>query len=389
MPLRFDRAELPTPERTAEGYLRTTAIVARPGVLEYPRPDGTIDRELVTPEVLAESAQGLADRALTLRHPTKDGRPNGVPIRVDKSNVAKFTIGHSRDGIVINEDGSIGVPVTVTHAKGIEAIDGGMRGISPLYDSVIVDAPKIDGKDPVHAVYGRYNKIQTSRVYNSIAICPLGRGGPQCHLRADDSEAVVEIEGGEVHADEDVVAPAVEESAEANATKAALAAILERFGVATVEEAWSKINAEWSELYAKRDALSGLMALLQCDTADAVRAKVEAMMAPPVMRADSVEARAWFHTRAKLHTAAVAAKVPNPDALDDAALRKAIVLARAPILRADESDAYYAAAFDFVPVDHLASLRHDGKPAALRADEAPKKLPASRWDDAFNKPTRS
>lgn len=397
MPLRFDRAELPEPERTAEGYLRTVAIVARPGVLVYPKPDGSEDRELVTADVLAASAQGLADRAMTLRHPTANGKPNGVPLRVSKDNVAKFSIGHSRDGIKVNEDGSIGVPVTITHADGIAAIDGGMRGISPLYDAVVVDAPP----DSVHPTFGRYNKIQTSRTYNSIAIVPLGRGGPQCHLRADDSEANIEIEGGvepEVapapvvappHADE--IPPAPEPSASEAAP--ALAAILKLLGVATVDEAHAKLSTEWMELCAKRDAFHGILGLLSVENAEAAHAKIAAIVVVPEVRADSVEARTWFHGRAKLHAAAVALGMAIPDiaALGDDDLRKHVVLARQPTLRADESPAYYAAAFDMAPpVDHLAPLRLTGKPPELRADAAPPKKSTNPWDEAHRPvPARS
>lgn len=399
MPLRFDRAELPKPERTKEGFLRTVAVVARPGVLVYPKRGGGEVRELVTAEVLAASAQGIADNVLTLRHPLA---ADGTPIRVTKDNADKYSIGHSGGNVVINEDGSIAVPVTITHAKGIEAIDNGMRGVSPLYDVVTVDAPP----GSVHPTFGRYDKIQTSRTYAATtAICPLGRGGPQCHLRADDAEAMIEIEGGdeaapdidaatesaiaasEVRADELPAAVAPEAEPAADLVKAMLAML----GVATVDEAWAKINSEWSELCAKRDALGALLTILQVENAEAAREKLAALTAPPApapeVRADSVEARAWFHRRAKLHAAAIAAKLPDPDAMDDAALRKAVVLARQPSLRADASDAFYEAAFELAaPVDHLAPLRLPGKPAtpAIRADESASKPSTNRWNDAFN-----
>lgn len=440
MPLRFDRAELPAPERTKEGFLRTVAVVARPGVLEYPQKDGTVVRELVTADVLAASAQALGDCVITLRHPTN---PDGTPLRVNKDNASKFSVGHTRETITINEDGSVSVPVTITDAKAIDAIDKGMRGVSPLYDVDTIPAPP----NSVHPTFGRYTHIQTKRTpAGTIAICPLGRGGPQCHLRADDSEAIIEIEGGEAQprADEAAIPPAAtagtareilqaaiarherhmagteptsEPSQQAMmdemraalaampmespgddvpASAKAMAALLNVLGVTTIEEALRKLEAEWGELITKRAALDAMLSLLACDTADAAKAKIAALSAPPsTMRADSVEARSWFHDRSKLHVAAVAAgmTIPEIDALGDDDLRKAVVLKRQPTLRADEAPAYYRAAFDMAPpVDHLAPLRLSGKAApapdvGLRADAAPASpKPASRWDDAFNKP---
>jgi hypothetical protein len=188
--------------------------------------------------------------------------------------------------------------------------------------------------------------------------------------------------------------------------------MLALLGVATIDEAWSKLNSEWAELCAKRDALGGLLTILQVESAEAARAKLAEMTAAVVVvapaavaepivaavatavveavRADSTDARAWFHRRAKLHAAAVALAIPasDIDALDDAALRKRVCLTRQPTLRADADEAYYEAAFDLTPVDHLAVLRLTPKtaPAAIRADSAPTHDP---YDVAFRPRPRS
>ena len=89
--LRFDRAELRKPERTPQGILRVTGRIARAGIYEYRRADGSIRRELKPSEELKTPA-ALAFDALSVTngHPQ---RADGEPEVVTADNVRAYEVG--------------------------------------------------------------------------------------------------------------------------------------------------------------------------------------------------------------------------------------------------------------------------------------------------------
>jgi hypothetical protein len=344
---RHDRGSpLLTPVRTADGFLLVEGVVARPGIYVYRNADGTPRRELVTEQTLRDSASTLGRAPVTNDHPDD--------ANVTPENVQRWGVGDVGDEITIADNGFVRVKMAVRRKDAIDAIEGGKVQLSPGYDV------KLSGKGGEDPIFGRFDDEQTSRRYNHVAIVDAARGGSACAVRSDALDEVVE------------------EAGEAAATAAALTAILARLGVATPQEAQAKIDAEWSKLYAQRDVLNGLLTLLACDNADAARAKIDGMMKPPApMAMDRADGLAWHVARRALDTLAETHGVKNADALADAELRKAIVVAANPEARADGDDAYYDAALAFLPrkSDPFAGLRFDAKGGNDPGPSAPRENP--------------
>lgn len=164
------------PEWTSEGYLKTEAFLARPGIYLY-REDGREVREFVPPEVLHsdESLGSLALKAITLEHP---------PSMLDSSTTADYQIGAVGERIDVHPDGRVRASILVTDENALEEARGWQEqdlvlGTSPGYRVRVDTTP---GEDPT---YGRYDRKQISRTYNHLALTTTPRGGDGVHFRMD------------------------------------------------------------------------------------------------------------------------------------------------------------------------------------------------------------
>lgn len=169
------------PERTPQGFLRLDGVAARVGIQEYPRPNGTIRRELRLPEDVfaATTMSGYEGAPFVDFHPRgKDGKP----IRVTSDNVRQYELGTvtsaKRDGDFVT------ISCVVKDAKTIESIE--RRDMVALSVGYSVDLEETSG---VHPKYGRYDAIQRNMVINHLARVPEGRAGDVAKLRVDELRA--------------------------------------------------------------------------------------------------------------------------------------------------------------------------------------------------------
>ena len=176
---RWDRvqleAQLEPASRTAQGYLRTHAAVAVPGVMEYMDAAGNVTRELVPPEELhnVDSLRSLAGLPVTLQHPDEDVTPD---------NVGSLGVGSMGNDVeILEQSGHVRVLLVLHRRDALDAVEQGMVEVSPGYTTVI---------DPTPGVWNgqAYDAVQTRRRYNHLAIVDQARGGPTVKLRADGDD---------------------------------------------------------------------------------------------------------------------------------------------------------------------------------------------------------
>ncbi len=159
--------------RTDEGYLYGEAVVARTGILEYFE-NGKIIRELVTPEELArtDSIDSLKMKPVTNNHPS-------VTL-LNASNVKQYQVGYTGERVNCN-DGLLVSSLTVTDGEAIREIDSGKRELSCGYTCDLMEESGIwNGQ--------RYDRRQTNRKYNHVAICDLARAGSVASLHLDAAD---------------------------------------------------------------------------------------------------------------------------------------------------------------------------------------------------------
>lgn len=172
-------AQLGPASRTAQGYLRTQAAIAVPGIMEYEDAAGNIVRELISREELhnADSLMSLAGLPVTLGHPDEDVSPENV------GTLGVGTMGN--DVEILEESGHVRILLMVHRGDALQAIEDGTEEVSPGYTTVIDPTP---GE---HPIFGKYDAAQTKRRYNHLALVDEARGGSTVKLRADGARRAV------------------------------------------------------------------------------------------------------------------------------------------------------------------------------------------------------
>ncbi len=185
---RSDRGELRKARKTDEGYLVVDGFIARPGIYRYTLADGSIRRELVTAEVLANK------KSLdTLRlKPVTNGHPNPIdfPDMVTQENIQELSVGSTGQEVTIASDGRPAFTFTVQQADAVADVENGKTCLSPGYQ---VDLVLERGE---HPKFGKFDAKQENRRYNHLALTSNPRGGASVCLRLD---------GAGVRTDEDAV----------------------------------------------------------------------------------------------------------------------------------------------------------------------------------------
>lgn len=157
--------------------LLAEGVLARPGIYLYRRADGSMLRELVPLEVLADSdwLASVGRSTVTLEHP---------PEMLTPDNVQRFAVGDTDGDPFVDDRGFVRIKIAARTAAAIKAIQGGTKvGLSPGYTVDVDDTP---GVDPV---FGAYDSRQIKRSANNHnAICGRPRGGQDCSMRVDAYE---------------------------------------------------------------------------------------------------------------------------------------------------------------------------------------------------------
>lgn len=168
---RFDYSEFQA-TKTDEGFLVDSPIVARVGIQEYRRDDGSIRRELRLPEEVfhPDSLASMRGKPITVDHPATG--------KVTAKDAHRVTVGtvieqgrqdgdHVRTDIVIHSPDSIGE----------------RRELSLGYSTKLDEAP---GE---HPTFGKYDAIQREIRVNHLSVVKRGRAGV-ARLNLDSDEVI-------------------------------------------------------------------------------------------------------------------------------------------------------------------------------------------------------
>lgn len=165
------------------GMMKIPATLSRVGVFNYMSPDGTIRKELRTPEEVfdPESMSSFELVPFVNEHPYAEG---GV---VDSENAKRLTVGTvgsiRRNGMCLD-----GI-VMISDAETIKDVKNGKTALSLGY---------FNGREEKAGVWSdetgkqhTYTHVQHRIRGNHCALVQVGRAGPEARLRLDSADAAV------------------------------------------------------------------------------------------------------------------------------------------------------------------------------------------------------
>lgn len=320
---RFDRGRLRSSVRTDEGYILAEGYIARPGVLEYQQADGSVRRELVPPQELhrTDSLATLARKPVTLEHPKEDG----VPVLVNPDNVEEFEVGDVDGDIEVEKlNGFVKIRMAVRRQDGIEAIDRGIRELSPGYR---VDLEEVSGE---HPEFGRFDAIQRNRRYNHTAITRAARAGAEIQLRADSAMQARPFEKTNtgIYIMPDTLQELLDKTNNDSDD--------DRSDAETFQAAYDELKSQYDALKQKHDELQGQY--------DALKEQVESEDAGD----DEDDRMDWFDDRLDALNVADQMGVDVDDRADVPEIKRAVVEEHLGEMRQDATDDYIAGVYDHV-----------------------------------------
>ena len=178
--MRYDSAELRGVRMHPAGFLIVDAKPTRSGVFKYRRPDGTIRREYRPPDEVSrlDSLTTLRGASVTDMHPAAG---NVTPQTVHELEVGTVTEARM-DGVYVVAE------LVVKRADAIELIRRKERvelscGYAQKFEATPGTTPE---GEP-------YDGVQRNIRYNHVALYPRGggRGGAECSMRLDATDAVL------------------------------------------------------------------------------------------------------------------------------------------------------------------------------------------------------
>ena len=170
--IRFDNGNLllGAPVKTAEGFLRAKATFARDGVLEYIKADGTIHRELRTPQENQRIYQQYGLRPLTLEHPPQLLTPVTAP---------KYATGSTDGTTAYDLQGFIHGEILSFDDKQIRLLESGEAlDISSGYTCKNRQEPGTWRGEP-------YDSVQIVKDINHVCTTRRGRSGNSVGVKMD------------------------------------------------------------------------------------------------------------------------------------------------------------------------------------------------------------
>jgi uncharacterized protein len=341
---RYDAIPLTRAVKTPEGYVLAEGVAAKVGIMSYRQADGSIVREYVPPETLfdSESLGTLGRKPVTYDHPVADGKP----VNVDSTNVQEYGVGDVDGELEVVREaqgGFVRVKVALRRQDAVEAVlSGRMKGLSPGYS---VDLDPTPGEWQGQ----KYDAVQRNRRYNHLAVCQMGRGGPDVRLRADSLDGVQVIDADEENAMEQVEVKIGERTLKLDADDATALA-KERTDAATwksqldtctkqMDELKAGFDAQMAELKKQRDELQAKMAEKEAKMAEMEQANCDA-----ATKADS-EFLGKVNARLDLLKTAEKLGVEKADTMSDADIKRAIVQLHNPELKLDSVSGDYVSAY--------------------------------------------
>lgn len=299
---RYDYSEFKA-TKTDEGFLVDSPIVARVGIQEYRRADGTIRRELRLPqEVFAPEALASAKgKPIILDHK--------IP-RVTSKDAHRVTI-----GAVLSEGRQDGEGERMDIVIHSPDVIGDRRELSLGYTAYVDETP---GVDPT---YGPYDAIQRGIRVNHLAVVKSARAGKIARLNLDGNE-------------EDFFNQ--QEQTTMTTVKVKLDNGIEYDAAPEVSVELAKLRSDASDAKSKLDAVTAQRDTLQAKV-DAQKDEIEKAKAQG--RVDALE-------RLNLEAVATKFKVDHKDKTDREVKEAVIKAVRKDADLKEKSDVYVDAAFD-------------------------------------------
>lgn len=262
---------LKPPTKTAENWLRVDGKIARVGIQEYRRADGTVEREYRPAEEVfhPDALASFAGVPVTNQHPTK---------LLDDKDAKQYAVG-SLSGVRADGDKWVAGSLLIFDAAAVASVEGGRQQLSMGYSCAL---------DPTPGEYQgqKYDSVQRAVRANHCAICDVARAGPEARLRLDSTDAESALD-----AVPDPALPSIREEKSTMALKfridgfeievadANAQAVIERAIANARKDAESKQDAAEKALVAEKkltadekaraDALKAkLDKMVECDTCD-------------------------------------------------------------------------------------------------------------------------
>jgi uncharacterized protein len=325
---RYDRIDAPdwmtqSFTQTPEGFLTGRACVTNIGVFPYRMDDGSIEMELRHPDDVFEPASmdSLKLKPITNDHP---------PVLLTPDNVAEYQVGNVGDNPINGDNIHLTIDATFQAASVIKDIMAGKQELSCGYSCDLVD----ESGDWLGVPY---NKRQKNIRYNHVAVVDKARAGEAAHIKLDagdaeminmvDMKTINSTAGAVNNKKEDTMSEmktvkldGVDYQAEAQVITA-LNTAQKNLDAANVSIASEKEKV--SKLEAERDTLKETNEQLKKDAVD--EQKINAL----------VEAKL------RVLNYAAKAKVEVKKDMDDAGIKKAVILAKFPAAKLDGKDAVY------------------------------------------------
>lgn len=327
--VRFDRGTSIDDVRLDNGFLKTSATVGRTGVLEYRQLDGSVRRELRLPEEVFSPAslESLELIPVTLRHPPRSDEGGGF---VNPKNSKKYTVGSASHPYTVNEN-RVGVKVLIQDQEAIDAIQSGLREVSPGYTTHLEFSPGVYEGQP-------YDAIQRNIRYNHVALVDKGRQGETVRLHLDSD--AIEIVG--------------QEEVNMKMVKISLDGVDFELPEAAKQAVERELSRGAEEAKQLKDQLSAESA--RADAAEAALASEKAAFDEFKENAPKLIEES---TKARLGLERVAQDILGADeelkSLDDAEIKRAVIAKVSPAVAEkldDKDEVYLDASFDFAVETH-------------------------------------
>jgi len=328
LPFRIDKIAIKgRVSRTDEGYLTGTAPITRAGVFKYHGQDGKPYYELRHPDDVfaADSLETLKMVPITNTHPWFG--------KVKSDNVKRVQIGMTGESIKVDAP-HVMSSIKITDGPAVEDIDSGRQQVSAGYKcQVVKEIGVFDGVE--------YTSRQKDIRYNHVALCDVGRAGPDVGLNLDSLD----------EQDTDIMVCDSFDNSQFTGSKNMGKLVLDSCEYEAPQEvinAYNKLHTDSDGLKSQVTSLTKDQDSLKGENA-ALKSKVDAFEKRDIGKEvqDAVKNRRALETSATV----VLAKevVAKFDSMSDAEIRKAVIASKMPDLKLDgQSDSFIDGCFNTV-----------------------------------------
>lgn len=321
---RYDYSNF-TATKTDEGFLVDSPIVARIGIQEYRRADGSIRRELRLPEEVfnADSLASMRGKPITVNHPATG--------KVTSKDAHRVTVGTVLDAGV-KDGNNVRTNITIHSPDAI----GDKRELSLGYTAKLDETPGVWEGQP-------YDAIQRDIRVNHLSVVKSGRAGV-ARLNLDSNEEFFN-----------------QQEQQTMTVKVKLDNGIEYDAAPEVSVELNKLRADATDAKSKLDAVTA--------EKDVLQAKLDGV-ADQLVKAKE-QGRVDALNRLNLEATAAKFKVDAKDKTDREVKEAVIKAVRKDADLTEKSDVYVDAAFDMaIEVAPVANMADQRQKANTRNDQA-------------------